>query len=159
MKTKKEILALVLFILVCFGVAGFGSLFTASTIETWYAVLRKPAWNPPARVFGPVWTFLYSCIAISGWLVWKRKDKENARLVLFFYIMQLVLNALWTPLFFGLHLALVAFAEILLLWIYIGLYILHSWRVSRPASLLFIPYFLWVGFASYLNLFLWWLNK
>jgi len=156
---KKNILSLFVFILVCFAAGAFGSIFTASSVGSWYQELQKPAFQPPSFVFAPVWTLLYIFMAISGWLAWnKRKQKRGKILVILFFV-QLLLNALWSLLFFGLHLMGVAFAEILVLTVLVGAYIACSWRISKAASLLFVPYWLWLLFASYLNLSLWIINR
>jgi benzodiazapine receptor len=139
----------------CFGAAAIGSPFIPGA---WYASLTKPAWNPPSWVFGPVWTTLYTMMAVAAWLVWQRSEGEARRLALGLFFGQLVLNAAWTPLFFGLHLLGVAFAEILLLWLAIAATIVAFHRVHRLAAWLLVPYLAWVGFAAFLNYTLWRLN-
>lgn len=123
-----------------------------------YQGLVQPEWAPPTWLFGPVWTLLYAFIAVSGWLVWRRAGWSGARTALTVYAVQLVLNALWTPLFFGAGLFGVAFAEILLLWASIVLTIVLFARHSRPAAALLVPYLVWVSFAAALNFAIWTLN-
>lgn len=124
-----------------------GSLFSVSAGDE-YLVLRRPSWAPPAWLFGPVWTILYGLIAVSGWLAW-RNGATRGELTLFG--VQLVLNAAWTPLFFGLGWYGVAFAEIVVLWLAIVvLVVVFCWR-SRAAALLLVPYLAWVSFAGALN--------
>ncbi len=125
-----------------------GSLFSISAGED-YLALRRPTWAPPAGLFGPVWTVLYGLIALSGWLAW-RAGSGRGELTLFGA--QLVLNALWTPLFFGLGWYGAAFAEILLLWLTIVALITAFWWRSKAAALLLVPYLAWVSFAAALNI-------
>lgn len=124
----------------------------------WYAVLKKPAWNPPAWLFGPVWTVLYIMMAVAAWLVWRRGGWTAQRGPLRLYLGQLALNAAWSPLFFGLKMPGLAFAEILLLLAAIVVTALAFRRVSPAAAWLFVPYIAWVAFASFLNFTLWRLN-
>jgi translocator protein len=149
---------LFLFLILCFSIAGIGGYVTSNSVTTWYVTLKKPEWNPPSWLFGPVWTVLYIFIALSGWLIWMERDK-SAKAVLVVYFIQLVFNGLWTPIFFGLHNPLLAFIEICFLWLSIGIFIYLSWNVSLIASLLFIPYFCWVTFAAILNFTIWSLNR
>lgn len=142
----------------CWIVAGLGSLATFSQIPTWYATIAKPAWNPPSWLFGPVWTVLYLLMAISLYLLWTSKNKDKARAIDFFYI-QLILNILWSWIFFGWHQIGLALVEIILLWVFIFATIISSYKVSRIGSWLLIPYILWVSFAGYLNYTIWMLNK
>lgn len=121
-----------------------------------YAALEQPSWAPPAAVFGPVWTVLYAMIAVSGWLVWRVVGLHRALIP---YAVQLALNALWTPLFFGAGAYGVAAVEIVVLWVAIGATVVAFWRVHRGAALLLLPYWLWVTFATALNISIWWLNR
>ena len=148
----RNALTLVAFIVAtfCAPLAGMGSLPGA-----WYAALVKPAWNPPAWIFGPAWTVLYTLMAVAAWLVWKR---NGWRLPLMLYCLQLALNAAWTPIFFGAHELGWALIEIIALWIAILLTLLSFRRVSTPAAWLLAPYLAWVTFATALNFALWRLN-
>ena len=134
-----------------------GGLAAASAAEQ-YGALQQPTWAPPTWLFGPVWTVLYVAIAVSGWLVWRRAGWSGARTALSVFAAQLVLNALWTPLFFGAGLFGLAFAEIVVLWLAIVATIVLFARHSRPAAALLVPYLAWVTFASALNLAIWLLN-
>lgn len=125
----------------------------------WYEQLQKPAWNPPSWVFGPVWTTLYLMMGVAAWLVWRRGGWGQHRAALALFVAQWLLNALWTPLFFGLQRPGLAFAEILLLWVAIVATIMAFWRVTKPAALLLVPYLAWVTFAAALNFTLWSLNR
>ena len=137
---------------VCLVAAAVGSLFTTPAIPTWYATLIKPALNPPSWVFGPVWTVLYILMGIALYLVWiKGWNNKNVRVAMAIFSVQLILNVLWSYLFFELQSPFLALIEIVLLWIAILMTILAFYRVSVPAAVLLIPYILWVTFASYLN--------
>jgi tryptophan-rich sensory protein len=121
----------------------------------WYAALAKPAWNPPAWIFGPVWTTLYLIMAVAAWLVWKR---DGWRKPLWFYFVQLALNAAWTPVFFGMHQIGWALVEIILLWFAILITLRSFMHVSKSAAFLLLPYLAWVSFAAFLNYTLWRMN-
>jgi benzodiazapine receptor len=139
-------------ILLCQTAGGIGSLFTFDSITTWYAGLQKPFFTPPNFVFGPVWITLYTLMGIALFLVlWVPKSKEkNTGLMLFGG--QLVLNTLWTIVFFGLHEILIAFVMIVALWAFILLNIYWFWKIEKRAAYLLVPYLAWVTIASTLNL-------
>lgn len=155
MTLVKNILALFAWLLACFAAAASGAMFMPGE---WYAALNKPAWNPPGWIFGPVWTALYVMMAVAAWLVWRRGGFAAQRRPLGWFLAQLVLNALWTPLFFGLRQPGWAFAEILLLWLAILATLLAFRSVSRAAAWLLVPYLAWVSFAAVLNGTIWRLN-
>jgi tryptophan-rich sensory protein len=152
----KNILGLCGWVLLCFAAASLGALCPPGE---WYAALQKPTWNPPGWIFGPVWSALYTMMAVAAWMVWKRGGFAAQRRPLGVFLAQLALNALWTPLFFGLHWPGVAFAEILLLGLAIAWTIALFWRVQRAAAYLLMPYLAWVSFAAVLNGTLWRLNS
>jgi benzodiazapine receptor len=152
-----QALALSLFYLLCFLAAGLGSLFTMASVGGWYTTLAKPAWSPPDWIFGPVWTVLYATMAVGGWLVWRRGGLASVPALRWFAV-QLVLNVGWSVVFFGLRMPGLAVIEIVVLWLAIGATLMTSWRVSRPASILLVPYLLWVSFAAALNFAIWRLN-
>lgn len=150
---------LLLFILVCQSAGLIGSLFTFPAIDSWYAGLIKPSFSPPNWLFGPAWTTLYTLMGIAIFLIWlspKENKERDKSFVLFFT--QLILNTLWSIIFFGLKNPLLAFVEILLLWALILLTTIQFYKVNKSASFLMIPYILWVSFASVLNLFIFLLN-
>ncbi len=136
--------------------ASLTSVFVAT--DGWYAELNKPAWNPPSWIFGPVWTLLYVMMAVAAWRIWLRGGWSRQRIPLTLFLVQWALNALWTPLFFGLHLLGWAFAEILVLLVFILLTIRSFWTVDRIAAALLVPYAVWVAFASVLNFVIWRMN-
>lgn len=151
-----SVLGLIGFIAACFFVALTGALFRPGD---WYERLAKPTWRPPNRLFAPVWTFLYFTIAISGWLVWRQAGFAGAALPLAIYALQLVLNAAWTPIFFGLHRIDLGFLDIILLWLSIIATIALFFPIHAVAALLLLPHLAWVTFAAALNFAVWRLNR
>ncbi|WP_326555750.1 TspO/MBR family protein [Micromonospora sp. NBC_01813] len=146
--------ALLAFAAIVAAAAAVGA-FGVTDPATEYADLAQPAWAPPSWLFSPVWTALYVMIAVAGFLVWRRTGVGPAVGV---WLAQLVLNAAWTPLFFGAGRYGLAFADIVVLWLLIALTSVLFWRISRPAALLMLPYWAWVTFAGALNLAIWRLN-
>ncbi|NNE10011.1 MAG: tryptophan-rich sensory protein [Gemmatimonadetes bacterium] len=151
----RNVTGLVLWVLVSLGAGLVGSQFMPGD---WYAALAKPSWNPPNTVFAPVWTTLYVMMGVAAWMVWRVAGFSGARGALSLYFVQLVLNGLWSYLFFGAHLPMVAFFEIVLLWIVILMTFVSFRRVRPAAGALLVPYLCWVGFAAALNYQLWRLN-
>lgn len=154
----RSLLALAAFVAVCLAVAAAGGAATATSVGTWYAGLAKPAFNPPAWVFGPVWTVLYVLIALAGWRVWRRREVRGARLALGAWAAQLALNLGWSLIFFGARMIGAALVEIVILLAAILATAALSWRVDRAAAALLAPYAAWVSFAAVLNAALWRLN-
>lgn len=150
---------LAMWVAICFAAAAVGARFTNPEIAGWYSSIEKPSWTPPNWLFGPVWTTLYLMMAIAAWLVWRRDGFAGAALPLSLFGLQLLLNALWSILFFGLHRPGAAFVEIVLLWLAILSTALLFWRASAWAALLLLPYLLWVTFAALLNFSIWRLNS
>ncbi len=143
------------FVVACGFAASMGAFFAPGA---WYERLAKPAWRPPNWLFAPVWTLLYVMIAVSGWLVWRTDGFAGAALPLAVYALQLLLNAAWTPLFFGLHRPDLAFFEIVLMWVAIAATIVLFAAVNPVSAWLLAPYLVWVSFASALNFAIWRLN-
>jgi translocator protein len=156
----RNILRLVVSIVACLAAGAVGSVFTRNAILTWYAALEKPPFNPPNWLFAPVWTLLYILMGIAAFLVW-RKGLENrqVRTALILFLIQLVLNALWSVVFFGLESPLYGFIVIVVLWVAILFTILKFYRISLASSVLLWPYLLWVTFAAVLNSSIWLLNR
>ena len=146
-------------LLVFLAIAFIPSLVATSfSPGAWYEALVKPSWNPPAWLFGPVWTLLYTLIGYAGYLAW-RSSIANQRYAAFsIYAIQLLLNALWTPLFFGYHSPGLALVNIVAQWISIALNIAVFYRIKPAAGLFLVPYLLWVSFALVLNASIWILN-
>lgn len=124
----------------------------------WYADLSKPAWNPPAWVFAPVWTTLYVAMGVAAWMVWRRRAWRNVTPALVVFVAQLLLNALWSYIFFGLHRMALASAEIVALLALVVVCAVMFARARAWAGLLLVPYALWVAFASVLTITLWRMN-
>ncbi len=150
---------LALFILLSLAAGAIGSIFTLNSIPTWYATLSKPSFAPPNWLFGPVWTTLYILMGISAYLIWEKGMKKKlVRNALLLFALQLILNALWSILFFGLRSPLYGLVCIALLWLSIALTIKLFYSIDKRAAYLLIPYILWVSFASILNYSIWMLN-
>lgn len=143
---------------ICFAAAGLGGLATTPKIDNWYATLAKPNWTPPNWVFGPVWSALYLGMAISAWLVWRQGGWSGAVVPMSLFGIQLLLNATWSWLFFGLQRPGFALVDIVLLWTAILATTVAFWFRSLVAGMLLVPYLAWVSFASALNFAIWRLN-
>ncbi len=154
----KNFLKIIGSIFVCFLPAIVGGFFTANNLYPWYDTLIKPSFNPPGWVFSPVWTTLYTLMGISLFLLLKAENSKNKTQGLVFFAMQLVLNSLWSIVFFGLHQILWAFIMIIFLLAFIILSIWKFYQVSKPAAYILVPYLLWVSFATVLNFSLYKLN-
>lgn len=142
----KKILLLILSTGLCLGAGIVGSFFTVSSIPTWYVTLNKPVFSPPNWIFAPVWTILYILMGISLYLVWQKGK------VPFIFWIQLILNTVWSIVFFGMKNPALALVDIIALWIIIILTIKSFYKISKTAGYLLIPYLLWVSFAAILNL-------
>lgn len=154
----KKAIKLLISILISFLAGAIGSIFTFSSIPTWYAALNKPSFNPPNFLFGPVWTVLYVVMGISLFLIWNSEKKENKKIAITIFGIQIFLNALWSIVFFGLKNPLAALFVIAALYIFIILNIVKFYKINKVAGLILIPYLLWVSFASVLNYFIMILN-
>ena len=129
-----------------------GGWFTSQYVKTWYLTLNKPSFNPPNWIFAPVWTTLYILMGISAYLIWlKRKEVEHFSRTAAIYLLQLVLNVMWSFLFFYAHEIGLAFFEIIALLIAIIINARVFYKIDKTAGLLFIPYILWVSFATILT--------
>lgn len=149
---------LILFILICLSVGAAGGLATRSSVDTWYVFLQKPPLTPPSWVFAPVWTALYVLMPLAGWLIWTSAHPSKNFLFTLF-IAQLMLNGIWSFLFFGMRSPLLGLIDIVWLLITIIFFMKNAWTASRAAVYCFIPYVLWVSFAAYLNAGIFWLNR
>ena len=155
-----EFIKLIISILICNSAGFIGSISTSSAIPTWYNSLEKPSFNPPNWIFGPVWTTLYTLMGISAYLVWRQGiHNSQVKTALIIFGVQLFLNAIWSPIFFGLRALFAALIVIVVLWIAILLTIFAFYKISAIAAVLLIPYILWVSFATILNYSLWVLNS
>lgn len=155
----KELPKLFASFFVVFLSAFIGNYFTFPEITSWYVTLTKPLWTPPNWVFGPVWTTLFILMAISLFLVWRQGlERKEVKYAILIFAVQLILNMMWSIVFFGMHSLLGGFAVILILWIAILCNIFAFYIISKPAGLLLIPYIVWVSIASYLNYSVYLLN-
>lgn len=162
---RGAVAALVASMILPLALGGAGGIVTTRALPTWYAELAKPAWNPPPWIFGPVWTVLYLSMGIAAWLVWRRggetespEQRRRVRLALAAYGLQLGLNAVWSPTFFGLKRIDLALAVIAALVVTLIETVRRFGQLQRPAALLLLPYLAWTMFATALNAELWRLN-
>lgn len=147
--------SLILLIAVCLLTGVLGSLATSTSVNSWYVELSKPSWTPPSWVFGPAWTILYIMMAIAAWLVWRKGYTADVRFALTLFGVQLLVNGLWSYLFFSLRWPGGALVDIAVLWVAIAATAIAFSRVSQPAAWLLLPYLAWVSFAMALNLEIW----
>ena len=143
----------------CFAVAGISGSFTAHEVPGWYRTLIRPSFAPPDWVFGPVWTLLYALMAVAAWRISIAPASSTRNAALALFILQLALNFAWSLIFFRQHAIGAAFAEVLVLWAFIGGTTLIFSRLSPLAAWLMVPYWAWVSFASVLNWAFWRLNR
>lgn len=154
---QKQIAGLVSWLLICFTASAIGAVASIQA-KSFYALLVLPAWAPPAWLFGPVWTTLYTLMAIAAWLVWREGGFRTRKHALVLFLLQLAFNALWSWLFFTWQLGGAALLNVIILWLLIAATLVSFWRISPLAGGLLIPYLAWVGFAAALNYSLWQLN-
>ena len=140
-------------------IGSLSGLANVGSINTWYAHLNKPSFNPPGYLFGPVWTILYLLMGVSLYLVWKAPDGRMRDYALIIFVIQMVLNFAWSFIFFYFHQPGWALVDIIALWIFIVAMILIFYRISSTSALIQVPYLLWVSFATVLNAAIWLLNK
>jgi tryptophan-rich sensory protein len=154
-------LKIVIAVAICLTVGYFSSISTRSSVQVWFPTIEKPFFNPPPWVFAPVWTILYIMMGIAFGIIWNKYQKNNAdsKNALLFFGFQLALNALWSFLFFGLRNPLLAFIEIILLWLVIYETIKSFKKIDVLAAKLLYPYLAWVSFATLLNASIWYLNR
>lgn len=151
-----SIIGLAGFILLLVAVASSGAMFKPGD---WYDTLAKPVWTPPDWLFPIAWTLLYLMIAFAGWLVWREVGFTSARLAFAFYFSQLVLNAAWSWLFFGLHRMELALIDVVVMGLLVVANIVAFYAIHPGAAYLLLPYLLWIGYAAALNLAIWLMNR
>ena len=144
---------------VCVLAGSLSALASGLGDRGWYNSLHRPSWTPPDAVFGPVWTLLYIMMGSALWLVWQSKGRSGAPLAVSLFVVQLALNVVWSPIFFGLHLPGWAMIDLAALWVAVVATMLMFWSIRRLAGLLLTPYLLWCSFAAALNFALWQLNR
>jgi len=155
---RRDLLGLLAFLAGCLVVSGLGGAVTATSVDGWYPTLAKPAFTPPDVLFPPVWTALFVLMAVAGWRVWRRPESEARTVALNWFGGQLVLNLMWSVIFFGLQAPGWALLEIGALLAAIGATLRAFLRLDGWAAAAFAPYLLWVVFAAVLNGAIWWLN-
>ncbi len=156
---KVNFVRLIVSIIICQLAGIIGSFFTAPNIPTWYAAVNKPWFNPPNWVFAPVWTTLFVLMGISLYLIWEKGiEKKDVRMAVAVFGIQLLFNIIWSVLFFGFQNPMLAFVEIIILWLSILATIVLFYKLSKPAALMLVPYIAWVTFAAVLNYYIWILN-
>ena len=148
-------LSLVLWVALCLGVGALGGFFTADAVRLWYPSLHKPSWNPPAWLFGPVWTALYVMMAVAAHRIGRCACR---RMPLALFLVQLAFNAAWSPVFFGAHLIGAALAVLAALWLTLAATTVVFYRRDALAGALLVPYLAWCTFAAALNFAIWRLN-
>ena len=155
----KPVFKIIIAIVVCLAVGGLSGFATTDAIEGWYASINKPSFNPPNWIFGPVWTTLYIMMGVAAGLVWKAGwDRAAVKTAMTIFGVQLLLNGLWSAIFFSWQSPLWALVEILVLLAFIILTIIRFKPINNTAAFLLVPYLLWVSFATVLNASIWWLN-
>lgn len=152
---SRNLPGLAFWLVLSFATASMGAAFKPGE---WYTQLTLPSWTPPGWLFGPVWTLLYIAMAVAAWLIWRNGGLQKNRPALTLYVVQLILNGMWSWIFFGEHLIGVAVVEIYSLLLVIIVVTWLFWRRKRLAGMLMLPYILWVAFASTLNLQIWRMN-
>lgn len=157
MSGARAALGLLAWLVVCYATSAVGAIASVSA-PGFYRELVRPGWAPPPWLFGPVWTALYALMAVAAWWVWRARGWAGAAVPLGLFLAQLVLNALWTWLFFAWRLGGLATAEIALLWVLLLVTLVRFWRVRALAGALLVPYLAWVTFATALSFTIWRLN-
>lgn len=150
----RQALGLVLALAITFLAAAAGGIASVDA-GAFYEQLTRPGWAPPGWVFGPVWTVLYTLMAVAVWLVWRAAGSQRAAVPALLFVAQLAANALWSWLFFAWRLGGWAFAEVVVLWVLVAATLAGFWRVQRLAAVLMLPYLAWVGFAAVLTFAVW----
>jgi len=150
----KKVIQLVVAIFVCQSAGFIGSLFTAPNIPSWYQGLTKPFFSPPNWLFAPVWFLLYTLMGIAAFLIWQRHDERRARRLLLVFFIHLIVNTLWSVLFFGLQNPLLGLIDIVVMLALIFYLIFGFYRLNKIAAWLLFPYLIWVSFATLLNYFI-----
>ena len=156
-----KIFRIAIVVIICLAVGYLSGMVTRASITNWYPTLVKPSFNPPNWIFAPVWTSLYVMMGVAAGLIWNQITTQKAAVTkaLQFFTIQLVLNALWSYLFFGLHNLMLATIEVVLLWLMIFETYSQFAKINKTASYLMLPYLAWVSFASVLTASIWWLNR
>lgn len=147
-------------VIICEGAGSLGAIFNAGSIDTWYQTLQKPYFNPPNWLFAPAWTTLFFLMGIALYYIWinYQKKKHQVQIAIGFFVIQFILNVLWSLFFFGFRDPALALTEIIVLWIFILVMFVKFYHVDKRAGYYLIPYLAWVTFAAVLNFSIWYLN-
>ena len=155
---RAQILGLVVSLTICAVASGIGGIITAGSVTTWYRTLQKPFFNPPDWVFAPVWTTLFVMMAVAAWRVWRVRHWPSTKTALMLHATQLVLNVMWSALFFGARSPGAALVDVVILLAFVLLTARAFHAIDRVAAWLMVPYAVWVAFATLLNVAIWRLN-
>jgi translocator protein len=155
---NKSYVSLIIWIVSLMLIGSSIGVLTKSSVDTWYMTLNRSPLTPPNYLFGIAWSILYGMIATSGWLIWRSNPFTRLNLIKILYVIQLVLNWSWTPLFFSYHLTGLALICLSLIIILVALLIIQSYKKINMAALLLVPYLLWLLFAGHLNFYIWQYN-
>ena len=156
---KTLLLKLLVSIILPLSIGAIAGMFTAQSVHEWYATLNRPSFNPPNWIFGPVWTTLYILMGISLFLIWKQDVSKERNMAILFFLIQLILNFVWSFIFFYFNMIGFALVEIILLWISIAMMLVLFYKIEPMAAYINIPYLLWVTFATVLNASYYYLNR
>jgi benzodiazapine receptor len=156
---KTLLLKLLVSIILPLSIGAIAGMFTAQSVPEWYATLNRPSFNPPNWIFGPVWTTLYILMGISLFLIWKQDVSKERNMAILFFLIQLILNFVWSFIFFYFNMIGFALVEIILLWISIAMMLVLFYKIEPMAAYINIPYLLWVTFATVLNASYYYLNR
>ncbi len=157
-KDNKNLVALVVFVIISFSAGMIGNIFTSDVSFEIYKNLVKPNFAPPSWIFEPIWTTLYLLIGVAAFLIWREGANKNVVLAMTMFFVQLFLNAIWTPVFFGFGERLIAFYVIIVLWVIVLITTIFFFGIKKVAGYLFLVYLLWISFALVLNYSIWRLN-
>lgn len=154
-KRMSDLMGLAFWIVLTFSVAAFASQFEPGV---WYTKIAKPIWTPPGWLFGPVWGILYLAMSVSAWLIWRHRSTVKLSMPLALYLVQLLLNGLWSWLFFGRQLIGTALIDLMILTLLIAITTAMFMRIQKAAGIMMLPYLLWISFATALNFQIWRMN-
>lgn len=156
---KRKIVQFIISLILCQGAGLIGTVFTVGAIQNWYVYLNKPGFSPPNWIFGPVWTVLYTLMAVALFAVWQTGlNNRRTKIAFWIFIIHLGVNALWSILFFGLRNPAMALIDITMLWILVAVSMFLFYKIRKATLWLLLPYLVWVTFAIFLNFYIWKLN-
>ena len=154
---EQQVIGLIVWLVLCFSASAVGAIASIEA-QSFYGSLNQPSWAPPAWLFGPVWSTLYGMMAVAAWLIWRRGGFKLNQTALTLFLIQLMINGLWSWVFFVWNLGSGSFVNVIVLWVVISFTLAMFWRTDKLAGILLVPYLLWVSFACALNYTVWQLN-